>query len=224
VRCFFHTAAAVLASLLFGDGASSAVYSFESGFEEWESYEVYRDETDVLGGAYAMYGYDGSRMWMVFELTGAEELVMDTYFTGDNPELNPRFVAVLARRRDSQGDPVGDLVVVGYGESLIATSHNPMPNPDRRRYDLTDLVGTYEVRITWPQLACTPEDPAACFEIHFPGYVDTVAVPEASPFLLGSTAALAIASFARSRSKRLRRAEGPSFKSKTFAQTSAVED
>jgi hypothetical protein len=179
--------------------ASSDRSTFEAGFDGWESTEVYRTETDIFGGGYAMFGYDGSRMWKVFDLAGADHLKMDTYFTGSEPELSDEFVAVVARRQNSQGMNVGDLIVVGSGESLLATDQNPMPNPDRRRYDLSSLDGAYEVQLLWLQRACIPEDPGSCFEIHYPGFVDNVTVPEPSSVLGAGASVLSLATLVRLR-------------------------
>lgn len=178
--------------------ASSDHSTFENGVDGWESWEVYRSPTDLLQGAYAMYGYDGSWMWRVFELSGAEKLVMDVYFTGEDPKWLSQFAAVVVSRVDSSDTPIGDTTVVGF-HSFLATEQNPAPNPDRRLFDLTPFQGMYQVQIVWPKLACFPEDPTDCLTIHFVGYVDNVVVPEPAPALLAWVSLLPLALLAKVR-------------------------
>jgi hypothetical protein len=183
--------------------AWSERFTFEEGFEGWESYEAYRAEAGLLDG-YSVYGYDGTRMWKTLWLTGEDSLVMDVHFTGDDPRRMPNFVVVWARRLNSLGVPYGDRVNI-YGQSLFATSENPSPNPDRKRFDLTPFNGSVQVGLQWNQLVCIPEDILPCLDVSFPGFVDNITIPEPSPALLSLASVATCAGLARRRAREFAR-------------------
>lgn len=177
-------------------------FTFDDGFQGWDFYEAYLNDIGLPNGN-IVFGYDGSRIWKTFELSGAEQLVMDTHFTGADPQWMPNFVVVWAMRVNASGNPIGDKTFV-YGESLVATAANPTPNPDRKRFDLTPFSGPYQVGVAWPKLACTPEDITPCLTIHFDGFIDNIFVPEPSSALLAFASAAACAGLARRQGTRRR--------------------
>lgn len=170
-------------SLVSVPSEATIVFDFEDGLQGWTLFAASRQETNALGGSYAIGGIDGSMMSIEMDLSSVETIAIDRLFTGENSQY---FEFVGLSVEALEGPFAREFLGVGETDDQSA-------NPDTRLFDVSEFGGLHEVTIIWNSLICIPPD-FQCLFINFPGLIDNVtflSVPEPGlASLLGTLALL----------------------------------